>query len=163
MPDPSKYRPCVGIMLLNKQGLVFIGRRRKQRLKIPGHEWQMPQGGIDQGEDPQEAARRELYEETNVSSTRLLAEAPDWYFYDVPQDMAKPSWKGRYQGQRQKWFALAFEGDDAEIDITAPAGGAHAEFDAWRWENMDRLRDLIVPFKRPVYESVIAIFRHLAG
>lgn len=163
MPDASKYRPCVGIMLLNKKGLVFIGRRRKQRQKIAGHEWQMPQGGIDADEHPYDAARRELFEETNVSSTRLLAEAEEWFCYDVPPEFAKSSWKGRYQGQRQKWFALRFEGDDAEIDITAPGGGAHAEFDAWRWEKMDRLPDLVIPFKRPVYERVIETFRGLGA
>jgi putative (di)nucleoside polyphosphate hydrolase len=163
MPDPAKYRPCVGVMLLNKQGLVFIGRRKKQRQKVSGREWQMPQGGIDEGEEPYQAARRELYEETNVASTRLLAEAPDWYFYDVPRDFAKSSWKGRYQGQRQKWFALRFEGDDSEIDISAPAGGAHAEFDAWRWEQIDRLPELVIPFKQAVYERVIEAFRHLAA
>jgi len=162
MTDSVNYRTCVGIMLLNKQGLVFIGRRKKQKQRVSGHEWQMPQGGIDQGEDAYEAARRELYEETNVSSTRLLAEAPEWYTYDVPQDFAKSSWKGRYQGQRQKWFALGFEGDDSEIDITAPGGGAHAEFDAWRWERLDRLADLVIPFKRPVYERVVEAFHHLA-
>jgi putative (di)nucleoside polyphosphate hydrolase len=162
MPDLAKYRPCVGIMLLNREGLVFIGRRKKQRQRTSGHEWQMPQGGIGAGEDPYAAARRELYEETNVSSTRLLAEAPDWYCYDVPQDLAKSSWKGRYRGQRQKWFALRFEGDEPEIDVSAPAGGAHAEFDAWRWEKIDRLADLVVPFKRPVYKSVVETFRHLA-
>jgi putative (di)nucleoside polyphosphate hydrolase len=162
MPSLAKYRPCVGIMLLNRDGLVFIGRRKKQRLRAEGHEWQMPQGGIDAGEEPFAAAQRELYEETNVSSTRLLAEAPDWYFYDVPKELAKSSWKGRYRGQRQKWFALRFEGGESEIDISAPAGGAHAEFDAWRWEKMDELVNLVVPFKRPVYERVVEIFRHLA-
>jgi putative (di)nucleoside polyphosphate hydrolase len=163
MPDVAKYRACVGIMLLNKQGLVFIGRRKKQSQKMAGHEWQMPQGGIDEGETPYEAAQRELFEETNVSSARLLAEAPDWYCYDVPQDFAKSSWKGRYQGQRQKWFAFGFEGEDAEIDISAPGGGAHAEFEAWRWERMDRLAELVIPFKRPVYERVIETFGHLAA
>jgi putative (di)nucleoside polyphosphate hydrolase len=163
MTDFANYRACVGIMLLNKQGLVFIGRRKKHRpeIAVPGYEWQMPQGGIDEGEKPYEAARRELYEETNVSSTRLLAEAPDWYCYEMPQDFAKSSRKGRYRGQRQKWIALRFEGEDSEIDITAPAGVEHPEFDAWRWERMDRLADLVIPFKRPVYERVVEAFRQL--
>jgi putative (di)nucleoside polyphosphate hydrolase len=163
MADFANYRPAVGIMLLNRQGLVFIGRRRKHRREIDagGHAWQMPQGGIDEGEEAYDAARRELYEETNITSTSLLAESPDWYTYDLPQELTKTSWKGRFQGQRQKWFALRFEGDESEIDISAPAGGAHPEFDAWRWEKMDRLPDLVIPFKRPVYERVIEDFRHL--
>ncbi|MGC1109879.1 MAG: RNA pyrophosphohydrolase [Methylovirgula sp.] len=164
MTDLANYRPCVGVMLLNKLGCVFIGRRKKHRpeIKIPGYEWQMPQGGIDADEDPYEAARRELYEEINVASVRLLAEAPGWYTYDVPQESAQAAWNGRFRGQRQKWFALRFEGDDREIDITAPAGVEHPEFDAWRWEKMDRLAELVVPFKRPVYERVVEAFRHLA-
>ncbi|HLH12560.1 MAG TPA: RNA pyrophosphohydrolase [Methylovirgula sp.] len=163
MIDLSKYRPCVGIMLVNRAGLVFIGRRKKQRRAALGHEWQMPQGGIDPGEDPFAAARRELHEETNVSSISLLAEAPDWYTYEVPKEFAKASWKGRYCGQKQKWFAFRFEGVDSEIDISAPAEGAHAEFDAWRWERMEKLPELVIPFKRSVYERVIATFRHLGA
>jgi putative (di)nucleoside polyphosphate hydrolase len=163
--DVENYRPCVGIMLLNRDGGVFIGRRRQKRgppLLAPGHEWQMPQGGIDPGEEPYHAALRELLEETNVTSTRLLAEAPEWYSYDLPTDLTRKSWRGRYLGQRQKWFALRFEGDESEINIAAPAGGQKPEFDAWRWEEMSRLTELIVPFKRPVYEKVTAAFRHLA-
>ena len=161
------YRPCVGVMLINQAGLVFIGRRRNKKLVehvAPGHEWQMPQGGIDPGEDPWVACLRELHEETNVRSVSLLAEAPDWYAYDLPNDVAKKAWRGRYQGQRQKWFALRFEGDDSEIDIHSPAQGAHKpEFDAWRWEPMTHLPDLIIPFKRPVYEKVVADFAPFAG
>ena len=156
------YRPCVGIMLLNRQGLVFIGRRRHRRQEHFDYDWQMPQGGIDPGEDAFDAARRELFEETNVSSTRLLAEASDWYCYDLPPDAMKSSWRGRYRGQRQKWFALRFEGDDSEINIEAPGGEVHPEFNAWRWERMERLPELIVPFKRDVYESVVRDFSHLA-
>src|SRR5271154_3456183 len=165
MTDFANYRPCVGIMLLNRQGLVFIGRRKNRRSNIHGsdYDWQMPQGGIDQGEDAYDAAQRELQEETNVSSTRLLAEAPDWYTYDLPQGAVKTTWRWRFRGQRQKWFALRFEGSDSEIDIKSPAGGAHPEFDAWRWEKMDRLAGLVVPFKRDVYERVVEVFRHLSG
>ena len=161
--DFSKYRPCVGIMLLNREGLVFVGRRRNKRAEhlMKGHEWQMPQGGIDDGEDPFDAARRELKEETNVSSTRLLAEAPDWYWYDLPSDSSKYAFRGRYKGQRQRWFALSFEGKDSEINIDRPGGDGHPEFDAWRWERMERLPELVVPFKRNVYEQVITIFSHL--
>lgn len=150
-------------MLLSKQGLVFIGRRKRRKREFLGHDWQMPQGGIDEGERPYDAALRELYEETNVSSTRLLGEAPEWYCYEVPQDVAQSTWKGRYRGQKQKWFALGFEGEESEIDITAPATGVHAEFDAWRWERMDRLAELVIPFKRPVYERVVEAFRHLVA
>ena len=156
------YRPCVGVMLINPAGLVFVGRRRNKRLVehvAPGHEWQMPQGGIDPGEDPYAACLRELHEETNVRSVSLIAEAPDWYTYDLPYDVAKKSWRGRFQGQRQKWFALRFEGDESEIDIETPGGGAHKpEFDAWRWEHISHLPELIIPFKRPVYEKVVAVF-----
>ncbi|MGB8277106.1 MAG: RNA pyrophosphohydrolase [Methylovirgula sp.] len=162
MDDLSNYRPCVGIMLLNREGLVFIGRRRGPASDlVPAHAWQMPQGGIDTGEDPYDAALRELLEETNVSSVSFLATAPDWYTYDVPGGMTKRSGRARFQGQRQKWFALRFEGEEAEINIEHPAGGAHPEFDAWRWERMDRLADLVVPFKRPVYEKVVEAFRPL--
>ena len=163
--DLSKYRPSVGIMLVNRDGLVFVARRKNKRLAehvADGFEWQMPQGGIDENEDPYPAALRELEEETNVTSVSLLAESPEWYAYDLPPDVAKKSWHGRYIGQRQKWFALRFEGEDSEIDVIHPGGGKHkAEFDAWRWEKMSNLVDLIIPFKRPVYERVVRDFAHL--
>jgi putative (di)nucleoside polyphosphate hydrolase len=165
-PGTLPYRPCVGVMLLNRQGLVFVGRRRSEaggEHVADGYAWQMPQGGIDPGEDPYDAALRELYEETNVRTVRLLAEAPEWYAYDLPPMVAGRAWKGRYRGQTQKWFAFRFEGEDAEIDIARPAGGQHRpEFDEWRWERMERLPELIIPFKRPVYESVVGAFRRLA-
>ncbi|MHB2169511.1 RNA pyrophosphohydrolase [Alsobacter sp. R-9] len=160
------YRPCVGVMLLNWENQVFVGRRKKEagpEHVDSRHAWQMPQGGIDDGEDPYRAALRELAEETNVTSVSLLAEAPDWFAYDLPPDVAKSAWKGRFRGQTQKWFALRFEGDESEIDIHAPAGGHKPEFAEWRWERMDRLPELIIPFKRPVYERVVAAFAHLAG
>ncbi|RFB78761.1 RNA pyrophosphohydrolase [Methylovirgula sp. 4M-Z18] len=160
----SLYRPCVGVMVLNAKGLVFMGRRKNRRQvehTAPNYEWQMPQGGIDPGEDPYEAALRELREETNISSVSLLAEAKDWYSYDLPDEIIRSAWKGRFRGQTQKWFALRFEGDESEIDIDAP-GGHKPEFDAWRWEKMARLPELIIPFKRAVYERVLADFRHLA-
>ena len=163
--DALNYRPCVGIMLFNRSGLVFVGRRRNKKIQEHlrhGHEWQMPQGGIDAGEAPYQAALRELREETNVSSTTFLAESPEWYSYDLPDGVLKKSSKGRFHGQRQKWFALRFDGDESEIDIDTPAGGQRPEFDAWRWESIGRLAGLIVPFKRPVYEKVVETFGHLA-
>ena len=169
--SPSKgdlpYRPCVGVMLLNREGRVFVGRRKSEASGehvADGYAWQMPQGGIDPGEDPYTAALRELHEETNVRSVTLLAEAPEWYTYDLPSMVAGRAWKGRYRGQTQKWFAFRFDGQDSEVDISRPAGGRHKpEFDEWRWEAMNRLPDLIIPFKRPVYENVVAAFRHLAA
>lgn len=163
---PAGYRPCVGLALFNAQGLVFIGRRanRSQREHVaPGHEWQMPQGGIDPGEQPIEAAYRELREETNVATVSLLAEAPGWLSYDLPREIGKEAWRGRYRGQAQKWFAFRFEGDESEIQIDPPPGGHTAEFDQWAWKPMAELPGLIVPFKRNVYEQVVAAFRHLAG
>jgi len=157
----KKYRPCVGIMLINAQGLVFVGSRANKALRehvAQGHEWQMPQGGIDAGEDPYLAALRELAEETNVTSVTLLAEASDWFTYDLPADIAQEAWKGRYAGQTQKWFALRFMGDESEINILAPAGGHKPEFDSWKWVPMADLPAMIIPFKRPVYESVVQEF-----
>jgi putative (di)nucleoside polyphosphate hydrolase len=162
----KKYRPCVGIMLINPQGLVFVGRRRNKNLRehvAPGHEWQMPQGGIDEGEDVYQAALRELAEETNVTSTQLLGEAGEWFAYDLPDDIAREAWKGRYCGQTQKWFALRFTGLDSEIDIEHPAGGHKPEFDAWQWVPMADLPDLIIPFKRPVYERVTKEFARFSA
>lgn len=165
--DGISYRPCVGIMLLNRQGLVFIGRRKARRaadVSPAAHEWQMPQGGIDEGETPYRAALRELREETNVRSASFLAEAPEWLSYDLPNDMTKKAWRGRFRGQTQKCFALRFTGAESEIDIDTPDEGRHkAEFDAWRWEKLERLPQLIVPFKREVYVAVCAHFAHLTA
>ena len=160
------YRLAVGIMLLDRRGLVFLGRRRDHQPEhvAVGYEWQMPQGGIDPGEDPRAAALRELYEETNVKSAEYLAEAGDWLAYDLPGEVRKSAWRGRYRGQKQKWFAFRFTGEEGEIDIEHPGGGAHKpEFADWRWEEPRRLPDLIIPFKRPVYEDVVAAFAHLFG
>ena len=156
----TAYRPCVGVMLLNGQGLVWVGRRfQKQNDDGIGHWWQMPQGGIDEGEDPAVAAMRELAEETAVRSAEIIAEAPDWYNYDLPEHLIGHSWKGKYRGQTQKWFALRFTGDEAEIDVRSPGGGAHRpEFVDWRWERLENLPGLIVPFKRGVYERVVETF-----
>jgi putative (di)nucleoside polyphosphate hydrolase len=158
------YRPCVGVMLVGGDGAVFVGRRSTGPETAPhSHDWQMPQGGIDAGEEPYDAALRELYEETNVRSVSLLAEAPEWYSYDIPEEIAGKGWTRKYRGQTQKWFAFRFTGREDEIDVAHPGGGAHKpEFEAWRWEAMEKLPALIVPFKRRVYEKVVAAFRHLA-
>ena len=160
----GRYRPCVGLTLINREGLVFVGRRRvganDGNLR---HAWQMPQGGIDPGETPYEAALRELHEETNVRSVALLGEAPDWFSYDIPTPLAGVAWKGRYVGQRQKWFAFRFVGEEGEIDVERPGEGKHKpEFGAWRWERLERVPELIVPFKRAVYEQVAAAFSRYA-
>ncbi len=165
-PDSLPYRPCVGIMVLNRDGLVWAGRRiAEDDSEMAGATklWQMPQGGIDKGEDPLPAARRELYEETGMRSVTLLAEAPRWIDYDLPREVLGIALKGKFRGQTQKWFAFRFEGDESEIAINPPPGGHTPEFDAWEWKPMAELPDLIVPFKRRSYEEVVAAFRHLAG
>ena len=154
------YRPCVGVMLLNDRNHAWIGRRFDiANEEGRGEWWQMPQGGIDKGEDPAKAALRELYEETGIRSAEIIAEAPEWYNYDLPKHLIGKAWKGKYRGQTQKWFALRFTGKESEIDLKP--SGHKQEFDAWRWAPMDEVLDLIVAFKRPVYEKVIAAFRHL--
>ena len=157
------YRPCVGTMVLNRHGLVFIGRRFGGIEHVDAtHVWQMPQGGLDPGEDPYRAALRELREETNIRSVERLAEASDWFAYDLPPEVARRAWNGRYRGQTQKWFALRFTGHDREINVTEPAGGHEPEFTEWRWEPMRNLPGLVIPFKRDVYERVVVEFAHLA-
>ena len=156
------YRPCVGTMVLNHEGRVFIGRRTGGPEQVDTiHAWQMPQGGLDPGEDLYPAALRELCEETNITSVKKLAEIPEWLDYDLPKEVAKQAWKGKYRGQTQKWYALRFTGDDSEIDILEPAGGHEPEFVEWRWEPMANLPDLVIPFKRAVYERVVDAFAHL--
>jgi len=150
------YRPGVGIMLLNHAGRVFVGRRIDMPAGLAA--WQMPQGGIDPGETPRQAALRELEEEVGTADAEILAESRGWLHYDLPPDAAGRMWGGGFRGQRQKWFAMRFLGNEADID---PAAGAHPEFDAWEWVEADRLPALIVPFKRPLYEAVLAEFRPL--
>ncbi|HVX98913.1 MAG TPA: RNA pyrophosphohydrolase [Pseudorhodoplanes sp.] len=159
------YRPCVGVMVLNPKGLAFIGRRLSGPEHVDvTHEWQMPQGGIDDGEDPLEAARRELYEETSIRSAEKIGEIADWLTYDIPRDIVGRAWNGRYRGQTQKWYAFRFTGDDREIDIEHPGGGTHKpEFVEWRWAEIASLPGLIVPFKRQVYERVVEEFAPLAA
>ena len=165
MPDYNDlpYRPCVGVMVLNRAGHAFIGRRLGGPEHVDEtHIWQMPQGGIDKGEDPYPAALRELHEETNICSVEKLGEIKEWLSYDLPRAIADQAWKGKYRGQTQKWFALRFTGNEREIDVAHPAGGHKPEFLEWRWEPVANLPGLIIPFKRKVYERVVAEFSKFA-
>ena len=147
------YRPAVGIMLLNPAGLAFIGRRIDMPAGLAA--WQMPQGGIDPGEPPRQAAFRELKEEIGTDKAEILAETRGWLHYDLPSDIASRMWSGRWRGQRQKWFLMRFTGEDADINPATE----HPEFDAWEWVEPPQLPDLIVPFKRPLYCDLLAEFR----
>ena len=159
------YRPCAGAAVLNRDGRVFIGRRIGGPEHVDAtHVWQMPQGGVDDGEDTYAAVLRELYEETNIRAVEKLGEISEWLAYDIPRAIVGAAWKGKYRGQTQKWYALRFTGNEREIDIAHPAGGAHKpEFSAWRWEPMENLPSLVVSFKRGVYERVVAEFSRFAG
>jgi putative (di)nucleoside polyphosphate hydrolase len=153
------YRPCVGIMVLNAQGRVFIGRRVGGPEHVDlSHSWQMPQGGIDAGEEPWPAALRELREETSIRSVERVGEIADWLTYDIPREIVGQAWKGKYRGQKQKWFALRFSGSESEIDVEHPDGGHIQEFATWRWEPLQNVPDLVVPFKRAVYDRVVREF-----
>ena len=161
--ETMPYRDCVGLAVFNAMGNVFIGRRKLDENIEDTTEanapWQMPQGGIDKGEDPLKAALRELHEETSITNVSLLAEAPEWIYYDLPDEDLGIALKGKFRGQRQRWFAFAFTGDDSEIDVLNPGGGKHpAEFDAWRWERLSKTPSLIVPFKKDAYDKVVAAF-----
>lgn len=163
-PATLPYRPCVGIMVLNRQGLVWAGRRiveENGEMSGATQLWQMPQGGIDAGEDAEIAALRELYEETGMRSVSLLAQSPRWINYELPPHLVGIALQGKFRGQTQRWFAYRFEGNDSEIAINPPPGGHEPEFDQWAWKPMLELPELIVPFKRQVYEEVVAAFKHL--
>ena len=149
MPDNDlPYRPCVGIMLFNKNGEVFVGKRIDQTVEG----WQMPQGGIDDGETPKQAALRELQEEVGTDKAEIIAEMDAWVTYDLPAHLIVVAFHGKYKGQRQKWFALRFTGEDADINLTSH----EPEFSAFQWVSLENLPGLIVPFKRDTYRSVIA-------
>lgn len=162
--DPASlpYRPCVGILVFNQARRIWVG----QRADTPGDAegrgtwWQMPQGGIDADEDPRRAALRELREETSIETVEIVAETPDWLTYDLPPHLLGKAWGGRYRGQRQKWFAARFLGEETEISLLNPES-PHAEFIAWRWCTPAELPAHIVPFKREVYEEVLRAFAPL--
>ncbi len=157
------YRPCVGVTLLNREGLAFIGRRSGGPEHVDlAHAWQMPQGGIDPGEEPWPAALRELREETNIRSVERIGEIAEWLNYDIPRELVGQAWKGKYRGQSQKWFAMRFTGAESEIDVAHPDGAPEAEFAAWRWEPLHNVPELVVPFKRVVYQRVVSEFARLA-
>jgi putative (di)nucleoside polyphosphate hydrolase len=148
------YRPCVGLMLFNRQGQVFVGKRIDQTVEG----WQMPQGGIDEGEEPRTAVLRELQEETGIAKAEIIGEMAAWLTYDLPQHLVGIAFHGKYRGQRQKWFALRFLGEDRDIDLHTH----EPEFAEWKWVTLEALPNLIVPFKRGTYAAVIAAFRGLA-
>lgn len=159
------YRACVGIMVINREGCVWMGHRPQRlgdEIREGDKRWQMPQGGIDKGEDPLAAAKRELWEETGITSVSLLAQTPDWLTYDLPAKLIGTALKGKYRGQKQLWFAFRFEGETSEINITEPPNGAPVEFDAWEWVPMTKVPERIVAFKRSVYDEVVLQFDPLA-
>ena len=164
MSSSKPYRPNVGIALFNAAGRVLIGHRFRDdgpEIVLPGLDWQMPQGGIDEGEDPRQAVMRELWEETGAVSAAYLAET-DWMTYEFPPHDDPSHRLAKFRGQRQKWFALRFTGRDAEIDPLTPRNGQPAEFDQWRWERLDRVADLVIPFRRDIYRAVATQFAEFA-
>jgi putative (di)nucleoside polyphosphate hydrolase len=153
--DHLPYRPCAGIMLVNAEGRVFVGQRKDRYSDA----WQMPQGGIDDGEDAETAALRELQEETGIdpSLVSIIAQSNEEHLYDLPPELKGKIWGGKYRGQRQSWFLLRFNGQDSDVNIETK----HQEFSAWRWSDLDDVEKLIVPFKRELYRNVIAEFAPL--
>ena len=148
------YRTGVGLMVFNSEGRVFVGNR----IDYPGENWQMPQGGINPGESPRETAMRELSEEIGTDKAEIIAESPRWHCYDLPPEISRQAWNGRFRGQRLRWFALQFTGVDRDIRLDVHT----AEFNAWRWVDIDKLSELIVPFKQNMYDQVVEEFRGIA-
>ena len=148
--DERPYRPCVGIMVFNNNGLVFSGKR----IDNPNNAWQLPQGGIDKGETVVEAGYRELMEETSITSVDYIAEYPDWINYDVPHNLADKLWEGQFRGQSQKWFLFRFNGSDKDINIHTK----YQEFSDWKWSKKTDMLESIVPFKKSLYQSVLKDF-----
>ena len=155
--DDLPYRPCAGIMLANTEGKVFVGQRLDSAPE--GDAWQMPQGGIDDDEDAQDAALRELFEETGIAAhlVDIIARSRDEHFYDLPDDLIGKIWKGKYRGQRQHWFLMRFKGTDTDINVETE----HQEFSRWQWVDPKTLPQLIVPFKRRLYENILGEFDDL--
>lgn len=154
--DDLAYRPCVGAMLVNGEGRVFVA----QRIDTPGTAWQMPQGGIDEGEEPRQAVLRELEEEIGTDKAEIVYESADWRHYDLPDELIGKIWGGKYRGQTQIWFLLRFLGKDEDIDISSVK---HPEFSDWKWVGIDAVPDLIVPFKRALYQNVVSEFQPLVS
>jgi putative (di)nucleoside polyphosphate hydrolase len=154
MTNDLPYRSGVGLMLFNTAGQVFVARR----IDTEAEAWQMPQGGVDDGETPEDAALRELEEEIGTNKAEIIAATADWIRYDLPPDLIGKAWKGRFRGQKQKWYALRYLGTDADINLATD----HPEFNAWRWVPFDQLVDLVVPFKRDLYRAVVEEFRAIA-
>ncbi|MEN3975698.1 RNA pyrophosphohydrolase [Emcibacter sp. SYSU 3D8] len=150
MAAPTAYRPNVGVILVNRDGLVFVAAR----LDNPADAWQMPQGGIDKDEDPRVAALRELEEEIGTGKAEIVAESEGWHEYDLPPELVGRMWGGKYRGQKQKWFVMRFLGKDKDIDIHTK----HPEFRDWKWVPFEQVPDLIVPFKRDLYQELLATF-----
>ena len=155
------YRPNVGAVLFNRDGLIFVARRADMpNAEGPAGGWQLPQGGIDEGEDPSVAIFRELEEEIGTRNAELIGEHPDWLTYDLPPNLLGIAWRGQYRGQRQRWFAMRFTGQDSDIRLDLDP---HPEFDAWRWVPLAELPSLAVPFKRAIYDTLTTSFARFAG
>ncbi|CAK00664.1 RNA pyrophosphohydrolase [Bartonella tribocorum] len=156
------YRKCVGIVVFNHEGKVWVGRRLMTLAHADidrSHRWQLPQGGIDEDEKPLDAAYRELYEETGIRSVKLIKEAQNWFYYDFPQELVACTLSNKYCGQMQKWFAFQFTGELSEIVINPPPDGNKAEFDQWKWIDLESLPSIAVSFKKHVYMKVVSEFR----
>ncbi len=151
LKESLPYRPCAGMMVLNRENKVFVARR----IGLASEYWQMPQGGIDKGEDPLDAAVRELEEEIGTRDVELMFSLDEWLLYDLPDELVGKVWKGRYRGQKQKWFLFRFLGADSDINIVTD----HPEFSEWKWTDFDQVATDIVPFKRDIYETIVRKFR----